>query len=62
MYCKAVLLIMCLVLFTAVGRQMSEFEPSLPCVRTFFQFLFLFFFGVDEWVNGAYAMYCLQQQ
>ena len=40
-----------LVLFTAVGRQMSGFEPSLPCVFVFD--FFSFFFCVGERVNGC---------
>ena len=35
------------VLFTAVGRQMSGFEPSLPCFCVFF--VFISFFLVGEW-------------
>ena len=33
------------VLFTAVGRQVSGFEPSLPCFCAFFPLFFLSFFG-----------------
>ena len=33
------------VLFTAVGRQMSGFEPSLPCICAFFRYFFVLFFG-----------------
>ena len=33
------------VLFTAVGRQMSGFEPSLPCFCSFFAFFVLFVGG-----------------
>ena len=42
------------VLFTAVGCQMSEFEPSLACFFSIFSdFCFLsFFFWVGEWVHG----------
>ena len=39
------------VLFTAVGSQMSGFEPSLRCLL-FFRF-FPFFFWVIEWGNGC---------
>ena len=33
------------VLFTALGRQMSGFEPSLPCFCAFFRFFSVFFLG-----------------
>ena len=46
------------VLFTAVGRQMSGFEPSLPCFCLFFSF----FLGWVSAITGAWVMYCLQQQ
>ena len=36
------------VLFTAVERQMSRFEPSTPVLVLFFRF-FPFFFWVGEW-------------
>ena len=41
-----------LVLFTEEGRQMSGFEPSLPCFCAFFRFFFVFF-GVGAWVNAC---------
>ena len=44
---------MCMVLFTAVGRQMSEFEPSLPCFCAFCFCFFSFFSWVGEWVSGC---------
>ena len=40
------------VLFTTVGRQMSCFEPSLPCVCVFFSFFSRSSFG---WVSGLLA-------
>ena len=39
------------VLYTAVGRQMSGFEPSLGCFYAFFSLFFVFLVG--EWVNGC---------
>ena len=44
---------MCMVLFTAVGRQMSGFEPSLPCFCAFCFCFFSFFSWVGEWVSGC---------
>ena len=55
MYCTAVLL-------TAVGRQMSGFEPSPPCFCVFFSIFFRSFFGWVSGVMGAWVMHCLQQQ
>ena len=44
------------VLFTAEGRQMSEFEPSLACFCVFFVFFFALFFWVGERVHGCLSI------